>query len=239
MISNESVTNLTAWGRVMKNRVIRRSVIGSDWPASAQLAEERDHRAAAAHDVAVADHGEAGRVGRGVVVAGDEELVGGELGRAVEVDRGGRLVGGQRDDPLDAGVDAGLDDVLRADDVRLHELPRVVLGGVDLLERGCVDDVVDAVHGPVEAVAVADVADEPAQPRVVAEQLAALVLLELVAAEDHDPLGVVVLQGLGDERLAERAGATGDEDRGAGENGRGCSGDVRHGRNNGTSPHPR
>ena len=74
------------------------------------------------------------------------------------------------------------------------------------------DDVVDTVHRPVQPVPVADVADEPAQARVVVEQLAALVLLELVAAEDDDALGVVVAQELGDERLAEGAGAPGDED---------------------------
>ena len=98
------------------------------------------------------------------------------------------------------------------------------------------DDVVDAVHGPVEAVPVADVADEPAQAVVVVEQLAALVLLELVAAEDDDALGVVVAQELGDERLAEGAGAPGDEDGGAGEDGWTGSGMACH---DVTTPRPR
>ena len=48
------------------------------------------------------------------MVAGDEELVRGELRRAVEVDRGGGLVRRERDDLGDPGVDARLDDILRA-----------------------------------------------------------------------------------------------------------------------------
>ena len=53
---------------------------------------------------------------RGVVVAGDEELVGGQLGRAVEVDRAGRLVGRERDHLASRRQSmARLDDVLRAD----------------------------------------------------------------------------------------------------------------------------
>ena len=150
--------------------------------------EERDHRAAAAHDVAVADHREPGVVRRGVVVAGDEQLVGGQLRGAVQVDRAGRLVGGERDHLLHAGVDGGLDDVLAAHDVGLDELERVVLRGVDLLERRGVHDVVDVVHRAQQPALVADVADEPAQARVVAEQLPDLVLLELVAGEDDQSL---------------------------------------------------
>ena len=174
----------------MKKRVQRRSVIGSDSPACGELAEQRDHRTAAAHDVAVAHDGEAGGVVRGVVVAGDEELVGRQLGGAVEVDRAGRLVGRQRDDLLHARVDGRLDDVLAAEHVGLHELEGVVLRRVDLLERGGVHDVVDAVHRAQQPALVADVADEPAQARIVVEQLADLVLLQLVAREDHEPLGV-------------------------------------------------
>ena len=38
--SKESMTNCTAWGSVMKKRVIRRSVIGSDSP---RLASRRNN----------------------------------------------------------------------------------------------------------------------------------------------------------------------------------------------------
>ena len=84
----------------------------------------------------------------------------------------------------------------RAEHVGLHELERVVLRGVDLLQGGGVDDVVDVVHRAQQAALVTDVADEPAQARVVVEQLADLVLLELVAGEDHESLRVEVLEGV-------------------------------------------
>ncbi|GAA2881030.1 hypothetical protein GCM10020220_083930 [Nonomuraea rubra] len=97
-------------------------------------------------------------------------------------------------------------------------LERVVLGGVDLLERGGVHDVVDAVHGAGEPVAVADVADEPAQPFVVAEELPGLVLLELVAGEDHQAADRERVECVTDERLAEGPRSSGDQNRRSTEN---------------------
>jgi hypothetical protein len=77
----------------------------------------------------------------------------------------------------------------------------------------------NSVHGPQQPWPVPDVADEEPQPRVVAEQLAHLPLLELVAAEHDDPARSQPVQGVADERLAEGPGASGDEDVGAGEDG--------------------
>ena len=115
------------------------------------------------------------------------------------------------DDPVDARVDRRADDVLRADDVRLDALERVVLRGVDLLHRGGVDDHVDAVESAAQPRLVADVADEVAQP-VVVEQLAHLVLLQLVAAEDDDALRVPLGERVPQERAAEGPGGAGDQD---------------------------
>jgi hypothetical protein len=126
-----------------------------------------------------------------------------QLGRAVEVDGAGGLVGRQRHDPLHAGVDGGVDDVLRAADVGLDVLERVVLGRVDLLEGGGVDDVVDVVERAIQTGPIADVADEEAQARVVAEHPAHLELLELVTAEDDETPQIVLVEQAARERLAE------------------------------------
>src|SRR5690606_31024523 len=113
-----------------------------------------------------------------------------------------------------AGVDGRLDDVLAAEDVGLDELEGVVLRGVDLLERGGVDDVVHGLQRTGEAALVADVTEEPAQAGVVPELVADLVLLQLVPRDDDDPSRVVVVEHFTQEGLAEGAGPTGDEDGG-------------------------
>jgi hypothetical protein len=73
--------------------------------------------------------------------------------------------------------------------------------------------VVDAVHRPGQAVPIAHIADEPAQPRVVAEVLADLILLQLIPREDDDPVRVELVQCVPKERLAERTGPTGHQNR--------------------------
>ena len=142
-------TKSTPCCSVIQKRVMRASVIGR-WsqPLGDQLAEERHDRAARADHVAVAHDGEAGPVAARDVVGGDEQLVGDELGRAVEVDRVGRLVGGERDHLLDVVRQRRVDDVLRAMDVGLDALQRVVFGRRHLLERRGVDHEVDAVASP-------------------------------------------------------------------------------------------
>jgi hypothetical protein len=73
------------------------------------------------------------------------------------------------------------------------------------------EDRVDPVHRPEEAVAVADVADEEADVRPVLEPLALVELLRLVAAEDPDDRRVVLDQ-LVNEAAPDRPGPAGDED---------------------------
>src|SRR5699024_11266033 len=67
---------------------------------------------------------------------------------------------------------------------------------------------------------VADVAEEPAQPRIVPEEVAHLVLLQLVPREDDDAPRVVVVEHLPEEGLAEGSGPAGHED--------GCTVQERH-----------
>ena len=179
--------------------------------AGALRREERNHAAAAADDVPVADAGEP-RAGTATVRVGrDEQFVGAQLRRAVEVDRVGGLVGAERDDAPDAGVERDVDDVLRADDVGLHDLERVVLRRRHLLQGGGVNDHVDVLKRAVQPIAIADVAEEEAQPRVVAELLGHLRLLHLVAAQDDQLLRVRVLEDDLGEAFPERAGAAGDQ----------------------------
>ena len=72
--------------------------------------------------------------------------------------------------------------------VRLGRLERVVLAGLDVLQRGAVEDHVDALAGTQQASPIADVADEEAN--VVATVAVTLVeLLGLVAPQDADDLG--------------------------------------------------
>ena len=149
------------------------------------------------------------------VVRGDEQLVARELGRAVEVDGAGGLVGREGDHALHAAVDGRLDHVLRAEDVGLDGLERVVLAHRHVLERRGVDHHVDALHRAVEPVAVTNVADEEPQLRVlvVREDLLHLELLELVSrVHDHSANAGIAVEDGADELLAEGTGSSGDKD---------------------------
>ena len=81
--------------------------------------------------------------------------------------------------------------LVAADDVGLDRLDRVVFAGRHLLQRGGVDDDIDAVKGALEPIAIAHVADEVAHRRVppIGKHLPHLVLLQLVAAEDDQLFG--------------------------------------------------
>ena len=74
------------------------------------------------------------------------------------------------------------------------------------------DDDVHPVQGAHEALAVAHVADEVAQVRLVESHHLHLVLFQLIAAEDDDLLRLFLFQQDLGELLAERACAAGDED---------------------------
>lgn len=60
---------------------------------------------------------------------------------------------------------------------------------------------------------VTDVAEEIPKSGVVVEHFAQFVLLEFVAREDDEPLGVKVFERVVDERFAKRACSAGDENR--------------------------
>lgn len=177
--------------------------------------EEGDHRAARAHDVAVAGAADGGAAGAVAGVGVDDGLHHG-LGLAHGVDGVGRLVGGQAHDAVDALLDRGVEHVVRADDVGAHGLHGEELAGGHLLEGSGVEDVVHAVHGVAHALGVADVADEEAHlggelRRLLLQAVAHVVLLLLVAREDAD-LGQVGVHEVLEHGVAERAGAARDHE---------------------------
>lgn len=175
--------------------------------------EQRDHRAARAHDVAVAGAADGGASCAVAGVGVDDGLHHG-LGLAHGVDGVGGLVGGQAHDAVDALLDGGVQDVVRAEDVGAHGLHGEELTGGHLLEGGGVEDVVHAVHGVAHALGVPHVADEEAHlggelRGLLLQAVAHVVLLLLVAREDAD-LGQVGVHEVLEHGVAERAGAARD-----------------------------
>ena len=180
------------------------------------LHKQRDHRAAAAHDVAVpgaADDRPAPLGGHAGV--GGDDVLHHRLGDAHGVDGVGGLVGGQADHPLDVGLDGRVQHVVGALDVGAHRLHGEKLAGGHLLQRRRVEDVVHAGHHVPQALDVAHVADIKFDLlvilRIVGLQVVAhIVLLFLIAGEDAD-LADVGGQKMLEHRVAEAAGAAGDE----------------------------
>ena len=159
-----------------------------DGVAGADLVnEQRNDAAAAAHDVAVAGAADrrAAALG-GHAGVGVDDVLHHRLGDAHGVDGVGGLVGGEADDALHARINGGVQDVVRADDVRLHGLHREELAGGHLLQRCRVEDVVDAGHGIADGLRVAHITDVELDLtgilRVVGLQLVAHVVLLLLIA---------------------------------------------------------
>ena len=173
--------------------------------------EERDDRAAAAHDVAVAGHADHGATALdGNAGVGVDDMLHHGLGNAHSVNRVSGLVRREADDPLHARVDRRVKHVVRALDVRFHGLHGEELAARNLLERGRVEYVVDPGHSVGHGARVAHVADEELdlsrRVRILRLQLVAhVVLLFLVAGEDAD-LTDIGIQKVLQNGVAERPG---------------------------------
>ena len=86
----------------------------------------------------------------------------------------------------------------------------IVLAGRNLLQRGRMHHHRDARKRTLQAAGIAHVADEIAQAGMVEAGGAHVMLLEFVAAENHQPLGVIFPQHDLDELLPERSRAARD-----------------------------
>ena len=166
--------------------------------------EQGDDAAPGAHDVAVAGAADGGAAALcGHTGVGVDDVLHHGLGDAHSVDRVGGLVGGQADDTLDASVNGGVEDVVRADDVGLNRLHGEELAGRNLLQGSGVEDVVHAGHGVLDGLGIADIADIELDLlgglRVPGLELVAhIILLLFVPGEDADLLQVRVQEVLQD-----------------------------------------
>ena len=156
------------------------------------LDEQGDHAAPAAHDVAVpgtADDG-AASLRRHAGVGIDDPLHHG-LGHPHGVDGIGGLVRGQAHHPLNAGVNGGVEHVVRADDIGAHGLHGEEFAGGHLLQGSGVKDVVHSGHSVPHGLRVSHVAYVELDlfrclrvPRL--ELMAHIILLFLVPGENAD-----------------------------------------------------
>ena len=166
--------------------------------------EQGDDAAAGAHDVAVAGAADGGAAALGSHTGvGVDDVLHHGLGDAHGVYGVGGLVGGQADNTLHTGINGGVEDVVRADDVGLNRLHGEELAGGDLLQGSGVEDVVNTGHGVLDGLGVADIADIELDLlgglRVPGLELVAhIVLLLLVPGEDADLLQVRVQEVLQD-----------------------------------------
>ena len=152
------------------------------------MAYRRMHAAAAANDIAV-PHGRESDISiADIGVRRKHQLLHGQLRRAIEIDGVHSFVGGDGDDTPNATLECCFDDILCAQDVRPDGLERVLFKRGNLLQRGGMHHVVDAVERPEQPFLVTHI------PQKVANGVGAhrpslghLVLLELVATE-HDDL---------------------------------------------------
>ncbi len=184
------------------------SIGNRDLPAPALFQKNRDHASPAAHHVPIARTTEA-RIFRACIGIGlHKHLLRAQLGGAVEIDRIHRLVGRERQNATHALIDSRIDDVAAAHNVGLDRFKRVVLASRHLLERRRVHHHRHPRERPLQPLDVPHVPDEIPHAGMIEARRPHFMLLQLVAAEHHQPLRVVVAQHDLDELLPERSGPT-------------------------------
>ena len=186
--------------------------IGDRNPAPlALLHEDGNNAAAAADNIAIAGATEASILRPGIGVRLNEHFFGAQLGGSVEIDGVYRLVGAESEDAVNAAVDRRIDHVAAAHDVGLNRFEGIVFAGRNLLERGRVHDDCDPGKSAQQAGWIAHIPDKIAQAGVVEAGGTHVMLLQFVAAENYQPLGMIFPQHDFDELLPERTRPAGDQ----------------------------
>ena len=186
-----------------------------DGLALADLLDPQGHNATTgAENVAVARAADLGVPGRARLRHGD--LFHHGLAGPHGVHGVGGLVGRETDHAAHASLNGGGEHVIRAKDIGFHRLQREKLAGGDLLQRGGVEDVIHPDHRVFQRLQIAHIADVELDlvrnggiPRLVF--MPHVVLLFLIPGENAD-LADVRLQKAVQHRVAEGAGASGDEE---------------------------
>ena len=171
--------------------------------------EEWDDRAARGHDVAVARTAEDGAGGTVHAGLGNHELFHKGLRHAHGIDGIDGLIGAEHDHvPYPAGQ-GGVHDVFGPESIGAQGLKREELAGGHLLESSGVENIIHALQGRQQAIGIAHIPDDELDLGVLERQAHVLLLL-FVAAEDPD-LFDSRIQEAPQNGVAERAGATRDE----------------------------
>ena len=174
------------------------------------LDKEGDDRTTRGEDITIPCTTDEGLVLRHGTGLGHKDLLHHRLAHPHGVDGVCCLVGGEADDLLHPCIDAGGEHVVGADDVGLHRLHGEELTGGDLLQRSCAEDVVDTIEGVSYAAVIAYITDVVLD-LVIMVMMAHVILFLLITTENPD-LGDVGSEESLKHRIAERTGATGDED---------------------------
>ena len=122
--------------------------------------EEGDHRAAAAHDIAIPRAGQNRTAAlERLLCPGLDDLLPDRFRHAHGVDRVSGLVGRKEHNRLHPCLNCSRNHVVGADDVRPHSLHREELTGRDLLECRSMEHIVGPVHDITDGIQVTHVAD--------------------------------------------------------------------------------
>lgn len=149
------------------------------------LNEQRDDRTARGHDITVTSAANDSLEAVEVTGLGHHDLFHHGLGDPHGIDWVDGLVSAQADHTLHAVLDSGLEHVLGAEDVSLDGFHGMELAGRHLLERGGVEDVIDATGGIQDTLVITHIANVELELGV-SVALSHVVLFLFITAKNPD-----------------------------------------------------